>query len=186
MNASKILMDEHDKILEMLRVLEQMCLNIENNAMPPLEHLAQAVDFIRGFADRCHHAKEENLLFPAMEEAGIPKESGPIRVMLADHAAGSGHVRLMEVAVVKIKNGNSGGFNDFVQHASDYIQLLSGHIYKENNILFPMGDRFLSEEKQRELLAGFEQVEKEDIGQVVHEKYHKLLNDLKKIYLKQQ
>ena len=183
MNASKILMDEHEKILEMLEVLNRVCQNIENGNLPPTEHLERIIDFIRGFADHSHHAKEENLLFPALEKAGIPRDGGPIGVMLSDHTAGRDHVKHMDDSVQRMKNGDSGAGEHFTQHASDYIQLLANHIHKEYHVLFPMGDRYLSDEMQREQMIGFEKVEEEHIGNGLHEKYHEILNDLKKVYL---
>jgi len=48
------------------------------------------IGFLKEFADKCHHGKEEGLLFPALIQAGLPEKGGPIGVMLADHArAGS-------------------------------------------------------------------------------------------------
>lgn len=183
MKASKILMDEHEKILEMLEVLDRICQNIENSNNPPTEHLERIIDFIRSFADHWHHAKEENLLFPAMEKAGIPRDGGPIGVMLTDHVAGRDQVRRMDNAVQKMKSGEPGAGEDFTQHASDYIQLLANHIHKENHVLFPMGDRFMSEEIQRELIIGFEKTEKQHIEKGLHQKFENILNNLKKIYL---
>lgn len=183
MNASKILMDEHEKILEMLEVLDRVCQNMESGSHPPAEHLEGIIDFIRGFADHCHHEKEENLLFPALEKAGIPRDGGPIGVMLSDHTAGRDHVRHMDAAVQKLKNGEQGAQKHFAQHASDYIQLLANHIHKENHVLFPMGDRFMSDEIQRELIFSFEKVEEEYIEKGLHEKFENILHDLKKIYL---
>jgi hemerythrin-like domain-containing protein len=59
----------------------------------------KALDFIRHFADECHHFKEEQVLFPAMEEHGIPKEGGPIGMMLIEHEEGRGYVRDMAAAI---------------------------------------------------------------------------------------
>jgi hemerythrin-like domain-containing protein len=183
MSASKILMEEHELILDMLEVIDRVCIKIKNHQMSSWEHLDQIIDFIRGFADHCHHAKEEKLLFPAMEEAGIPRDGGPIGVMLADHEAGREFVKQMDSALQKMKSGNVSAGQSFIECATGYAELLSNHIAKENNILFPMGDRFLSETKQSELLAGFEKVEKEEIGQDVHDKYHQVLHHLKNVYI---
>ncbi|GEM_PF-2247202 len=107
MNASQFLMDEHDKILEMLEGLNRVCQRTEKGHVIPSGHLEPIIDFIRGLADSIHHAKEENLFFPALEKAGVPREGGPIGVMLAENEVGRNHVRLMEAAVQRLENGDT-------------------------------------------------------------------------------
>ena len=146
-------------------------------------HLERIVEFIRVFADKCHHGKEEELLFSAMEEAGIPKEGGPIGVMLTEHDVGRGYVRGMSEAVAKYKAGDHQASSAIVGNARNYIALLTQHIDKEDNVLYPMADMHLSVEKQEELLKEFERVEHERIGVGKHEEYHKLLDHLTQVYL---
>jgi hemerythrin-like domain-containing protein len=59
----------------------------------------QGVDFVRNFADRCHHAKEEENLFPRMEARGVPRDGGPIGVMLFEHEEGRAYVRAIAGAI---------------------------------------------------------------------------------------
>lgn len=182
MRATEQLMQEHRAIETMLNILESVCRELEAGEAVNAEHLDRILEFIRVFADQCHHGKEEDLLFPAMEMAGIPREGGPIGVMLIEHTHGREYVRGMSGAVSRYKAGEKGAVSDFVANARGYIALLRQHINKEDNILYRMADMHLSVEKQEELLEQFEQVERERIGPGKHEVFHKLLEQLGKVY----
>jgi hemerythrin-like domain-containing protein len=85
MRATEILMNEHRVIEQMLSVVDAMAdLALRTRTVNP-QSAAQSIDFIRTFADRCHHAKEEDVLFVRMETAGFPNDNGPIAVMRHDH-----------------------------------------------------------------------------------------------------
>src|SRR4030042_3220720 len=101
MKSTEILKNEHKAILLMLEVAESVSRKLEAGENVPAEHLTEIVDFIRGFADKCHHAKEEDLLFPAMVKTGIPRQGGPIGVMLIEHTEGRENVRTMNEAAEK-------------------------------------------------------------------------------------
>jgi hemerythrin-like domain-containing protein len=182
MKPTDILKDEHLLIVAMLQVIDAACAKMESGEKPDTAHLAAMIDFIRNFADKCHHAKEENLLFPAMEKAGISRDSGPIGVMLAEHVAGRNFVKGMDQALEKIKSGDDAASEQFIADAQEYVHLLDAHIMKENNVLFMMADERLSDRQQQELLEGFDRVEREEIGAGVHEKYHDLLHRLRDLY----
>lgn len=177
------LKEEHEGILLMLKILDKVSRKMKKQGKADLAHLEQIVDFFKIFADKCHHGKEEDLLFPEMVKAGIPKEGGPIGVMLAEHGQGRAYVRAMGEAVEALKKGDQKSQGKFIENAKNYIALLTQHIDKENNILFPMGDRVLGRDLQNDLVEKFEIVEKEKIGVGTHEKFHKLLGELKEIYL---
>jgi len=184
MKPTEQLKEEHQAIKLMLRISERVCEKLESGEKVNPEHLEQIVEFIKLFADKCHHGKEEDLLFVAMEEAGIPKKGGPIGVMLTEHDMGRGYVKGMSEAVAKYKAGDRKASSAIVGNARKYIILLTQHIDKEDNILYPMADMHLSEERQEELLEEFERVEREKIGAGKHEEFHDLLNHLKAVYLK--
>lgn len=182
MRATEQLMEEHRAIETMLNILENVCQRLETGKAVDAEHLEHILEFIRIFADRCHHGKEEDLLFPAMEKAGIPREGGPIGVMLIEHVQGRNYVRGMGEAVSRYKAGEVKAASDFIANARGYIALLRQHINKEDNILYRMADMHLSESKQQELLEQFEQVERERIGPGKHEEFHRLLEHLETVY----
>ncbi len=178
MKPTEQLKEEHKAIKLMLRILESICSRLEVSEDIPEEHLHKVIEFIRVFADRCHHGKEEDLLFPAMEKVGIPREGGPIGVMLMEHNLGRDYVKGMGEATTEKD------YKKFIKNARLYIELLGQHIDKEDNILYPMADMHLSKREQDELLEKFEKVEEERIGPGRHEEFHKLLDNLEKNYLK--
>jgi hemerythrin-like domain-containing protein len=179
MNPTEQLKKEHKAIKLMLNILAKIC----EKADPSPEHLDRILEFIKVFVDQCHHGKEEDPLFPTMEEAGTPRERGPIGVMLTEHNMGRDLIKNMNEAVVKYKAGDDKAVSKIVEHARGYITLLTEHIEKEDSVLFPMADRNLSEENQKKLLEEFEKLEHDKIGVGKHEELHDLLHYLKEVYL---
>jgi hemerythrin-like domain-containing protein len=183
MKPTDILKKEHELILTMLRIIDSACTKIENGEKVTHDHMSDMIDFIQNFADKCHHAKEENILFPALEKAGIARGGGPIDVMMAEHVMGRTYAKGMDEAVSKMKEGDDGASEMFVQDAQGYIDLLDGHIMKENNVLFAMADEHINGDVQKKIIEGFERVERDEIGAGVHEKYHDMLKRLSDVYL---
>lgn len=178
--ASSDLIHEHEAILFSLRVLEEMNRRIETGEQVDMEDITAIIDFLKLFADKCHHGKEEGILFPELEAAGIPRQGGPIGVMLAEHQTGRGYINQMQVSV----QGKELDKNEFTKAAGNYIFLLRAHIEKENKVLFPMGDAKLTELKHQEILIAFEEFEENVIGKGKHEEPHKQLHDFNIKYLK--
>ena len=178
MTATEILVDEHRLIKKVLDWGEAEIARIDAGERPDTGKLARAVDFIRNFADRCHHAKEEGLLFKRLREKGMPGEGGPIAVMLHEHELGRAHVAAVSGALDGAGRGEPGALAALREHLAGYIALLRAHIEKEDHILYPMADRLLGPADQEVLLADFERVEREEIGAGVHETYHRLAEEL--------
>jgi len=185
MKATDILKQEHKAILQMLEIINAVCERLQAGQSVNPDHLEQIVEFIQDFADRCHHGKEEEFLFKAMEEAGIPRQGGPIGVMMNEHETGRGFVKDMSDAVREYRDGDSKAGLKFADYALNYSELLTSHIHKENNILFSMADRYLSDDVQKKLVEDFEKVEMEKIGKGRHEELHKILDNLKNFYHKE-
>jgi len=175
-----LLMEEHRVIERGIRLLQKVAERIDAGRDVEASVLAELVDFVRNFADRCHHGKEEKILFQTFAEKGIPVEGGPIGVMLIEHEEGRRMARVMAEAASSIKDGDLSKSKVFSENAKSYAQLLTQHIYKEDNILYPMGRRLLSEEEKEELIRRFEVVERKEIGEGVHEKYINLIKDLER------
>ena len=178
MQASEVLKNEHRGIERMLRALRREAAQLEAGQAVPVEMLDQNIDFLRNFADRCHHTKEETELFPALEKAGVQVQGGPIAVMLADHDEGRKYIRAMGEALEGYRRGDAGAGKALAVAIRSYVDLLTSHIWKEDNILFAMADQVLPPSKQAELIASFDRIEAEKIGPGVHERYHKMLDEL--------
>jgi hemerythrin-like domain-containing protein len=180
MLATESLKEEHQVILRMIKVLVVASDKLEKGEDVSPEVFKKAVDFIRTFADRCHHGKEQDTLFPALGERGIPKHGGPIVVMLMEHEQGRQFVRGLAEAVARYEKGDKTAKSAIIENARGYAELLDQHIYKEDNILYPMGDKVLSESDNRELLERFEKIEREVIGEGKHEYYLHMIGELEK------
>jgi hemerythrin-like domain-containing protein len=139
-----VLMNEHRLIEQVLGSLETFGLEIEGGLVPGRAQLADYGAFFRGFADACHHGKEEDILFQRMIERGFSRESGPVAVMLHEHTVGRGHVS----ALRQVGEG-SGPLAAVetqlvLENAGAFIPLLRAHIQKEDRILYPMALRLLT------------------------------------------
>lgn len=88
MQALETLKHEHRVIEIGLEMLDAMANRMEHGSPIDLERIKTLLDFFAVFADHCHHAKEEDIFFPILRERGIPKEGGPIGVMLYEHEEG--------------------------------------------------------------------------------------------------
>ena len=183
MKPTDVLKEEHKGIKVGLSILGKVADKLQADQPVPPEHLEQLVDFIRTFADRCHHGKEEDLLFNEMVKAGIPKQGGPIAVMLMEHDQGRAYVRGMADAISAYKAGDVRAGYKIAENARGYIRLLTQHIDKEDNILYPIADARLTEKQQICLLEGFEKVEEERVGHGKHEEFHRMLDQLSGVYL---
>lgn len=181
MQATQVLRDEHEGILAMLAVVEKAALRLRAGKEVPANLMLDAVRFFRNFADKCHHGKEEANLFPKMEERGVPKEGGPIGVMLMEHEQGRAFVRGMSEAAERYARGDKAAVPALVSHTLNYVNLLRAHIDKENNILFVMADQVLSTADQQALYATFEEVEQKVIGPGEHERYHAMIAEYQNI-----
>jgi hemerythrin-like domain-containing protein len=180
MQPTEILIEEHRIIERMLMIVDTLCDQLEKGENIKIEHFRKAVDFIKNFADKCHHAKEEDILFTMLVEKGMRKDAGPIGVMLAEHKMGRDFVKNLNEALDKYEQGDKAAKEQIIENASGYTQLLKQHILKEDRILYPMSDRILTSDDQKELLEDFERVEKEEMGDGVHQKYQKLVEILEK------
>ncbi len=157
MDSVKRLVAEHDLIERGLGLLETAVARIDGGEPLPGEFPRWVVRFLQEFADQCHHAKEEDVFFPLLKERGIPEQGGPIGVMLHEHVLGRDCVSQMREA------GESEPFQAerFAEGARQYIPLLRQHIFKENNILFRMAERVMSEADDAEATGRFAEVEQE-------------------------
>jgi len=178
MTPTETLKHEHKIVLLVLQGAEREALAIRSGGAVRAEEIGQMVDFFRNFVDRCHHAKEERHLFPALGARGFPAESGPVAVMLHEHELGRAAIRAISDALPGAAAGDRAAAGALSRALLEYVELLRGHIFKEDNVLFPMAERVLPADEQARLAGLFDAVEAEEIGPGVHERYHELAHRL--------
>jgi hemerythrin-like domain-containing protein len=179
MNPIEILKQEHRVIEQVLRALEGICLSLDHDEQVPPEVLAQCLNFLREFADRSHHGKEETHLFPALEQRGVPRQGGPIGVMLYEHTQGRQLIAQLATAVQAYKSGEPRAGGQIIEAARDYISLLTLHIHKEDNILFPIAEDILDEKAVTALAEAFQLVEQQ-IGVDALQELEQIASDLER------
>lgn len=149
---TKILSDEHQNILAVIGALLKKCEALESGGEPDKIFFCKAVDFIKNYADKFHHAKEEDILFCELNKDGVLEHCNPIGQMLHEHDLGRGFVKGMTEAL------ESGDKKKLVESARGYGELLQEHIFKEDNILYPMADEALDEIVQTKILEKFAKI----------------------------
>ena len=157
-HPTRILRDQHKNILKIADVLEEILGNEPEPGAFDYDGIADCVQFIRLYADALHHGKEEDLLFPELEQVGMSRQAGPIAVMLYEHEQGRAYAKAMADALPEARNGDDRARNRMVNAGLGYIDLIRGHILKEDNILFNMADQMIGASSCRSLCAAYEGV----------------------------
>lgn len=150
------LMNEHRVIERGLDALDALCAGLATDKPGIRVRLGELVRFFREYADRVHHAKEEDRLFTALADHGFSSQSGPVFVMLSEHEAGRAHV----TKLAKVAGGDGPLTPEEVEtvreHGTAFSTLLRGHIQKEDTILFPMAAQVLQSPVVEELRTAFD------------------------------
>ncbi len=152
---TQALVNEHKLILRMLALLERNAPLTQAGSYNNYQFYLDGVEFIRSYADRFHHAKEEDVLFEALVENGMPREHSPVAAMLAEHDLGRGYVKAMETAALAAITGEPGQNALIAENALAYLTLLRDHIAKEDGILYPLAERVIPAEKRPTIVAGY-------------------------------
>jgi hemerythrin-like domain-containing protein len=175
--ATDDLRREHQVVGLVVTAMEREAQHIRETGEIDADAVQNMVEFTRGFTDGCHHAKEERLLFVRLRERSSVAQ-GPIEVMLREHEGGRARVAAIQEALAAARAGDAAARRRVADNLAGYASLLYAHIAKENNVLFPLADRELSDEDQRWLAAEFERLEAEETGAGGHEKYAEIAREL--------
>jgi hemerythrin-like domain-containing protein len=138
--ATSGLREDHQLILKVSGVLENILLGEPDRGLD-FKAIEDCVSFIRLFADACHHGQEEDLLFPELQAKGMPRDTGPIAVMLKEHEMGRELVGHMQKALPEAREGDADARKRLVNAGRGYVNLIRAHILKEDNVLFNHADQ---------------------------------------------
>ena len=159
-DVTMVMVVEHRLILRMVALVEKNSALVDEGKFSDWQFFLDAVDFIRGYADRFHHAKEEDTLFTALIANGMPEKNSPIEAMHIAHDQGRAFVRGMEEAATKALSGESGHEPAIVENARGYATLLREHIQTEDNILYPLAERTLPADVRPAMIQAYKEAEK--------------------------
>ena len=179
---SSALMREHQLILKTNQLMNH-CANLSqspNHNFPILEMGDSFVDFIKSFADQFHHAKEEEILFKFLNLEGVLTHCNPVTQMLHEHELGRSLVLRMENAIQAKDEG------EFIEAMTGYVALLNDHIFKEDNILYPMAESSLNEEQKISIVEQYRLAEERLNAGEVWKKYELFSSELEERLSKAQ
>jgi len=173
------LVAEHEMIERAMAVLKKNLEKIDQAVKAPLQ-MHRAIDFLLEFGDRVHNTKEERFLFPLMGEKGLPVEGGPIGVMLMEHDAERKLLQRMMAELPKLVETTTAGRQKFVAEGFEYLKVRAEHIWKENDVLYAMGRKVISEEENATLLNEFKNLDQQTYGNTARQHYHQMLAEVEK------
>ena len=170
--ALQILSKEHQHILKVITTLTKECDNLQTKQELNEQFFRQAIEFIRNYADKFHHAKEEDLLFKEFCKDESKMHCNPTPQMLHEHELGRDFVQALEQSL------NNKDIPSIIKNSQGYANLLQEHIFKEDNILYPMIDEALNDHTKNNLLKQFKQIEKQFAKET--NKYLKFVEEISK------
>ena len=153
---SALLMEDHQVTEKVFATVEK---SFAGGAAPDPTQIRDALAYVVEYVDGCHNRKEEEHLFSRLEALGMPRQGGPLAVMLAEHERARALLaRLRPVADAYVA-GDASQLPALRRFFLEYTALLKEHFWKENDILYPMARRFLGPTDDADVLAGIQAVE---------------------------
>jgi hemerythrin-like domain-containing protein len=177
--AVEMLEAEHRVIQKMVAGMSVLAEQIEGGEPVDVSLLESIVVFLRTFADRLHHGKEESFLFPALIRRGVPSQGCPIGGLTMEHQKGRVMVGELADAIRGYAAGEPPARENLVKSLRALVAFYPSHIWKEDYLLFPLAGKVLTPEDQQDLMDKFETVERE-LGLDVHEGFDKVAADLER------
>ncbi len=159
------------------KVFEAVAKAFTTAAAPPPEVVRDMLDYFVNYLDGCHNKKEENHLFPLIEQRGIPRQGGPLAVMLQEHEQSRALLATLTATAKAYLAGASDQADELRRVFGDYTTLLRNHFWKENDILYPMARRVLNRNDDEAVVRGITATEAA-LGPDTHTKYYALADRL--------
>ncbi len=171
---NELLMEDHQVIDQAIAAVERA---LGAPGDPSRDLVARMVEFFSVYVDRCHSEKEEQHLFPLLEKLGVPRQGGPLAVMLEEHTRSRELLHRCRSLGQAYAGGNRAVLGDLRASFAEYAELVKGHFWKENDVLYPMGKRLMSAEDGARVVAGIEAVEA-SLGPDTRDRYYRLAAEL--------
>lgn len=183
MNGITVLMAEHQNIIRMTKVMRTACYKLLKGERADYDDFALMIEFIRGYADKHHHGKEEKILFDEMlKHLGKIGENLIRHGMLVEHDLGRLHVKELEEALAGLKNGDDECKLDVIANAISYTHLIIRHINKEDDLIYKYGEKNLSQETLTFVDQATMEFEEDANQNKIQDKYQNILIQLEKKY----
>ena len=161
---------EHHCIQKVVGAMAPLAETLEKGGKVDVGTLRGIVDFMRTFADKCHHGKEETHLFSLLERKGVPVHGCPLGILLLEHQKGRALVAKLSELTEAYGTGDESVRGELVKCLQELMHLYPGHIWKEDYLLFPMTNKIVPAAEQAELTRGFAAVD-ERLGPRLHDRF---------------
>jgi hemerythrin-like domain-containing protein len=176
MSAVETLEEEHKLIARVVRLLPVLSRSAEAGVVDE-QVLSDLADFFSAFTDGCHHAKEEDLFFPKLQERGVSSKGCPVGTLRMEHQQGRSIVKALNSALEKHRQGDAGSSRIISAVLRDAAELYTAHIWREDFLLFPMSEKVLLDEDKESLVRDFAQVQTR-FDSAFQQKYERLVDSL--------
>jgi hemerythrin-like domain-containing protein len=161
-------MIEHRLIERMIPVMERHGATIAAGGWPDYALLDVIIDFLRTYADECHHGKEEDLLFAKLRSKSMSMEMvEAMDRLINDHGRARGAVAKLQKLNDLSRNGDPNAAFEIAEVLAELVELYPGHIHREDREFFPQAMRYLQKEEADQMLAEFWEYDRK----LIHRKY---------------
>lgn len=169
------LIQEHGVIERMVRVLDAERRLMLERARANSEKLEDIVDFVRTYADRCHHGKEEYILFARLQAKPlVPLLAEEMQELIQEHVQARMLTGRLADGTRRYRRGDSVALGAIVAAAEELVAFYPAHIEKEERHFFGPAIGYLSDQEKAEMLVDFEEFEKN----LLHAKYLEMVEEM--------
>ena len=174
MQARGPLMIEHRLIERMLKVVKGVLVKIESKHKVDPVFVDIVVDFIRIYADRTHHGKEEDILFRELKKKALTSKDNKImNELIEEHVFGRQTTKAIGEANTRYRNGDETALVDITAHLKTLTDFYPKHIEKEDKFFFPSSMTYFSDEEDHAMLEEFWEFDRN----MIHDKYKSLVEE---------
>lgn len=183
MDAINLMMEEHKLILRGLKLFRKLSLVLINKNEIDVEDYEKIIDFVRSFADKHHHNKEEAVLFQKMkDELGDETVKGPLSGMYIEHDFGRLYMKTLSEALQRYISGDADSRVDIIANSICYADLLTRHIDKEDRLIYTFARRALSKEGLNSVDENCQEIEKAAEAMKLQNRYYSIIEELERKY----
>jgi hemerythrin-like domain-containing protein len=183
MKPTDNLIIEHREISELLNIMSIIAENIKSKDVFYPNDVEEIINYLIIILDKSHQGKEDGVLYPELILSGIPKETAPLSIINYEHNLAKHYLNDINSCVVNCKIGNDFSGELLADSLTNYVIVIQNHIQREEEIVFPLANEVLSDEKQNEISQKFEDIEQKNMAHNFADHFNKLLNKLHNKYL---
>lgn len=175
MQTRGLLMVEHRLIERMIALIKGTLMQIQSAGTVDPLFVDTTVDFIRIYADRTHHGKEEDILFRDLDKQELsPDDRRVMNELIEEHAFGRQTTKALVDANARYRNGDKTALTDIAKRLQTFVEFYPKHILKEDKVFFPAARKYFTDEEDQAMLEEFREFDRK----MIHEKYKSVVDGL--------